>query len=83
MFNKPRGNAKETFSRAVKSPCYRCEERKVNCHAYCEKYLAFHNEREKYLAEKTKTYVLNNFFAERTRKNADKMRKANRGKIIK
>lgn len=25
----------------IKSPCYKCEERRFNCHSVCEKYLAF------------------------------------------
>lgn len=25
----------------MSSPCYQCEERQVNCHASCEKYIAY------------------------------------------
>ena len=30
-----------------KAPCKNCVERKVGCHARCEKYLEFHKQQEK------------------------------------
>ena len=37
----------------MKAPCRFCGDRKIGCHARCEKYLEFRQERDK-LAEKTR-----------------------------
>ena len=36
----------------IACPCYKCEERCVDCHGYCEKYKTFQKENEELKAKK-------------------------------
>ena len=44
------------------SPCLKCEDRKVNCHSHCEKYLTWKTEHDSLLKlineNKAKEYIL-------------------------
>lgn len=39
----------------MKCPCQRCEDRRLLCHAECEKYLAFREENHRVYDERKKT----------------------------
>lgn len=38
-----------------KAPCLGCNERQLGCHSYCDKYIKFKSENEKFRAEKMRT----------------------------
>jgi hypothetical protein len=38
----------------MKNPCYDCQDREVGCHARCEKYIAWADERNRQNEEKMK-----------------------------
>lgn len=40
----------------MKSPCYKCQERHVNCHSECEKYKEYHAKNEERIALKKKAF---------------------------
>lgn len=39
------GNGVQQMTK-INAPCYQCEERHIDCHSSCEKYIAYANERK-------------------------------------
>lgn len=50
------------------SPCKDCGERKVGCHAACERYAAYHESRERVLQQRSSEIMLSGYHAEAIRK---------------
>lgn len=50
----------------MQSPCRECNDRKINCHAHCEKYQGYHEERENMCNQKHKQAEIDGFIHERT-----------------
>lgn len=50
------------------SPCYKCEERTSICHAHCERYIAYYNERRKMNEERHKEIYMSDYIFDTKRK---------------
>ena len=48
-----------------KAPCKDCEYRHLHCHADCDKYAAYVNERREYLAKRKENAVILEYIKER------------------
>ena len=57
------------------SPCKDCEDRHINCHSKCEKYLLFKSERIQTKEKIKNAYKLQSMLEEYERKKANKNRK--------
>ena len=56
------------------SPCYKCEERTSICHAHCERYIAYYNERRRMNEEKHKENHMSDYIFDTKRKRRIKRR---------
>lgn len=53
-------------------PCHRCEKRYLKCHAYCEEYKAFQEERSSLRETRKKRVDTESFFIEGARRRLKK-----------
>lgn len=54
----------------MKPPCKGCEDRKVGCHATCERYAEYRAVIENGEAEKKRKIIMNEWSMDKARKNA-------------
>lgn len=54
----------------MKPPCKGCEDRKVGCHATCERYAEYRAVIGKYEAEKKRRIIMNEWSMDKSRKSA-------------
>lgn len=61
----------------MNAPCYGCTDRRVGCHAKCDKYQAYHAERVKVYEENRKAGDLMDFLDDVKRHRNDRNRSSN------